>query len=128
MRSSRQEEPHPKGYELAHNLREEPKPAERKLWAYLRGNNLNEVNFRRQHARGSFVPDCCAIKGKLVIELDGSHHLEQEKYDEDRTKRLESQGYKVIRSWNDQVMNDLEGVIKTLTYALDLNDKHGSSR
>jgi len=96
-----------------------PTPAERKLWAYLRGNKLNGVNFRRQHAIGSFVPDFCAIKEKLVIELDGSHHLEQEKYDEDRTRCLESQDYKVIRCWNDQVMNNMEGVIKALINALD---------
>jgi very-short-patch-repair endonuclease len=75
----------PKIKHRAIEFRKEPTPAERKLWAYLRGNKLNGVNFRRQHAIGCFVPDFCAIKEKLVIELDGSQHLEQEKYDEERT-------------------------------------------
>ena len=109
----------PQGYELAHNLRKEPTPAEIKLWAYLRGNKLNGVNFRRQHAIGSFVPDFCATKEKLVIELDGSQHLEQEKYDEERTKYLELQGYKVIRFWNNDVMNNIEGVILSIMNALE---------
>jgi very-short-patch-repair endonuclease len=115
----------PQGYENARLLRKEPTRAERKLWAYLRGNKINNVNFRRQHAIGNFVPDFCAIKEKLVIELDGSQHLEQEKYDEDRTAYLESQGYTVIRFWNNQVMNDIEGVISAICHALEL-DKRGS--
>ena len=56
--------------------------------------------------------------GKLVIELDGSQHLDQEKYDAERTLYLESQGYKVIRFWNGQVMNDIDGVIQSIIYAL----------
>jgi very-short-patch-repair endonuclease len=47
--------------------------------------------------------------------LDGSQHLDQKEYDEERTAYLESQGYKVIRFWNNQVMNDMEGVIKAIT-------------
>jgi very-short-patch-repair endonuclease len=61
--------------------------------------------------------DFCSLKKKLVIELDGSQHLEQEEHDAERTLHLESQGYRVIRFWNDQVMNDMEGVIKTISYA-----------
>jgi len=103
----------------AGELRKEPTLAERKLWAYLRGNKLNGVNFRRQHATGNFVPDFCSVKAKLVIELDGSQHLEQEEYDAERTKYLEEQGYKVIRFWNNQVMNDIEGVIRAIILALE---------
>ena len=61
----------PKGYERARLLRKELMPAERKLWAYLRGSKLNGVKFRRQHAIGNFVIDFCSIQKKLVIELDG---------------------------------------------------------
>ncbi len=109
----------PTGYELARRLRKEPTPAERKLWTYLRGNKLNGVNFRRQHAIGNYAPDFCSPKVKLIIELDGSQHLEQEEYDRERTKYLESQGYKVIRFWNNQVMNDIDGVIRAIIFAME---------
>jgi very-short-patch-repair endonuclease len=109
----------PKGYELAHTLRKELTPAERKLWAYLRGNKLLGAGFRRQYAIGKYVADYCSIKGRLVIELDGSQHLTQEEYDADRTKYLESRGYTVLRFWNNQVMGDMNGVTKAITDALE---------
>ncbi len=109
----------PTGYELAHTLRKELTPAERKLWAYLRGNKLLGVSFRRQHAIGHYVTDFCSLKGRLVIELDGSQHLEHQEHDENRTKYLESQGYKVLRFWNNQVMDDMESVVKSIVEALE---------
>jgi len=98
----------------AGELRKELTPAEKKLWAYLRGDKLNGVNFRRQHAIGNYIVDFVSIKEKLIIELDGSQHLEQVQYDIERTRYLESQGYKVVRFWNNQVENDLNGVIQKL--------------
>jgi len=79
------------------------------------------VRFRRQHAIGTYITDFCAPRKKIIIELDGSQHLEQEEYDEERTKYLEAQGYKVIRFWNNQVMNDIDGVIKEIVFALETN-------
>ena len=93
-------------------------PAEKKLWAYLRGDKLNGVNFRRQHAIGNYIVDFVSIKKKLVIELDGSQHLEQEAYDIERTKYLESQGYKVIRFWNNQAKNDINRAFRAIEIAL----------
>ena len=113
----------PEGYERANQLRKEPTAAEAKLWGYLRGNKLKGVNFRRQHAIGNYIADFCAPRRKLIIELDGSQHLEQEKYDEERTAHLESQGYKVIRFWNKQVMDDMEGVIKAITDVLESKEE-----
>jgi very-short-patch-repair endonuclease len=101
----------PKGYERARKLRKELTPAEQKLWAYLRGNKLHRVNFRRQHAIGRYIVDFVSIKNKLVIELDGSQHLEQEERDTERTQFLELQD---IRFWNDKVMNDIEGVVQAI--------------
>ena len=109
----------PKGYKRARQLRKELTPAEQRLWAYLRGNKLHGVNFRRQHAIGSYIVDFVSIKNKLVVELDGSQHLNQEERDAERTQYLESQGYKVIRFWNDKVMNDIEGVIRAIEIALN---------
>jgi len=102
----------------AGELRREPTPAERKLWAYLRGNNLHGVSFRRQYAIGNYIVDFVSIKKKLIIELDGSQHLEQGEYDLERTAFLEAQGYKVIRFWNNAVMNDINGVIRAIELAL----------
>ncbi len=103
----------------AGELRKESTPAERKLWAHLRNNQINGINFRRQHAIGKYIPDFCAVQEKLIIELDGSQHLEQQEYDAERTKYLEAQGYKVIRFWNNQIMNDMNGVILAITYAIE---------
>ena len=109
---------HPKTMRQAVKLRKELTPAERKLWAYLRGNKLNGVNFRRQHAIGNFIPDFVSIKRRLIIELDGSQHLEQPEYDAERSKYFESLGYKVIRFWNNQVEKDLNGVIRAIEIVL----------
>ena len=108
----------PKTMHRAGELRKELTPAERKLWAYLRGDKLNGVNFRRQHAIGNYIVDFVSIKNKLIIVLDGSQHLEQKEYDVERTIYLESQGYRVIRFWNHDVMNDIEGVIRAIEITL----------
>jgi len=55
---------------------------------------------------------------KLIVELDGSPHLEQKEYDAQRTEYLESQGYRVIRFWDDQVMNEIDGVLQKIKNAL----------
>ena len=109
----------PKTMHRAGELRKELTPAERKLWAYLRGDKLNGINFRRQHAIGNYIVDFVSIKRKVIIELAGSPHLEQEEYDKERTKYLESKGYKVIRFWNNQVMNDMNGVIQVIDFTLN---------
>jgi len=67
----------PKTKHHAGELRRETTPAERKLWSVLRGNKLNGVSFRRQHAIGNYIVDFVSIKKKLVIKLDDSQHLEQ---------------------------------------------------
>ena len=113
----------PKVYHRAIQLRKEPTTAEAKLWTFLRGDKLDGVNFRRQHAIGKYIVDFCSLKKKLVIELDGSQHLDQADHDAERTLFLELQGYTVIRFWNDQVMNDMEGVIKTIIYAVESSNK-----
>ncbi len=86
---------HPKMMHRAGELRKETTPAERKLWTYLRGNKLSGVSFRRQHAIGQYVVDFCSPRRKLVIELDGSPHLDSREADADRTTYLEFLGYRV---------------------------------
>ena len=109
----------PKGYKQARELRKVPTPAEIKLWAYLRGGRLKGVKFRRQHAIGYYVPDFCSIKPKLIIELDGSQHLEQDEYDTERTAFFKSKGYRVLRFWNNDVLNDVNSVLKVILWTLN---------
>ena len=96
-------------------------PVEARLWSRLRAHRMKDVHFRNQHAIGTYVVDFCAPRRKLVIELDGSQHLEQEDYDTERTAFLESKGYRVLRFWNGDVMNDLEGVLRAIDIALEEN-------
>lgn len=107
----------PQGYERARQLRKTLTPAERQLWAALRRDQLG-VSFRRQHAIGPCIVDFCCIKKKLVLELDGSQHLDQSDDDEARTAYLQAQGYRVLRFWNNEVQNDLNGVIRSILDAL----------
>ena len=93
--------------ELRHNLT----PAEAKLWSRLRAHQLNGVGFRRQHAIGNYIADFCAPSQKLIVEVDGGQHLEQEEYDTERTAFLESKGYRVLRFWNNEVLHEIESVL-----------------
>ncbi len=112
----------PKTRTRAIELRKELTPAERRLWSRIRNDQLG-VNFRRQHAIGNYIPDFVCIEKKLVIELDGGQHLEQQEYDEERTGNLNLLGYKVIRFWNNDVMKNMDGVILTLLNALEDDGK-----
>jgi very-short-patch-repair endonuclease len=99
-------------------LRNESTDPEILLWNYLRLRRLNRVRFRRQHAIGRYVVDFCAPDEKLIIELDGSQHIQQVARDSARTKYLEAQGYRVLRFWNDQVLKDINGVVSAIQDAL----------
>ena len=61
----------------------------------------------------------CSPKAKLIIELDGSQHLEQGEYDEERTKYLQALGYKVIRFWNHDLMKDIDSAILAISHAME---------
>lgn len=108
----------PKVFGHAKQLHRNMTPAEIKLWVRLRAHRLEGIHFRNQHAIGNYVVDFCAPRKKLIIELDGSQHLEQEGYDKERTEYLESKGYKVLRFWNNDVMKDIDGVIRAIMLVL----------
>lgn len=92
-------------------------PPEAKLWSRLRNGQLGGFKFRRQHEIGNFLVDFCCAETKLVIELDGDSHTAQEEYDEMRTRKLNEQGYQVIRFTNRDVLQNLDSV---LTKILDI--------
>lgn len=89
-------------------------PFEEKLWIYLRGRRFNNLKFRRQVAIGNYIVDFVCKDEKLIIELDGSGHLEntQEKHDNIRDKYLKDLGYKIIRIYNNEIENNIEGVLE----------------
>ena len=101
----------PKIMHRAGENRKEPSPAEVKLWAYLRYLRKDGVHFRRQHAIGPYITDFCAPRSKLIIEVDGSQHLDQEEYDAGRTEFLVSRCFHVLRFWNSDVMNKISDVM-----------------
>ena len=104
----------PKIFKRAKELRREMTPHELKLHARLRAHRMADVHFRPQHAIGNYIVDFCAPRRKLIIELDGSQHLEQEEYDEERTEFLKSKGYKVLRFWNNDVTKNIDSVLNVI--------------
>ena len=109
----------PRMLRRAAELRRVPSEAEQKLWLRLRAHRLQDAHFRRQHAIGPYITDFCAPRKKLIIEVDGSHHLEQEQYDADRTAFLEANGYRVLRFWNNEVLGNIDAVLEVIWEALE---------
>ncbi len=103
----------------ARALRADMTAAERKLWHAIRGKQVYSHRFRRQHPVGAYIADFACIEKLLVIELDGGQHQEQLAYDERRTAFLEMRGWQVLRFWNNDVLNNLEGVLLHIAEALD---------
>jgi very-short-patch-repair endonuclease len=100
------------------DLRKTSTPQERILWSRLRGKNFEYV-FKRQQSIGNFIADFYCSKKKLIIEIDGSQHLDNKEYDQERTNYFESLGIKVIRFWNNEVNNNLNGVILKIIEELE---------
>ncbi len=102
---------------LRRQLRNNPTPAGQKLWRYLKGRQFYGLLFHRQHGIGRYIVDFYCPKLRLVIEVDGVVHENPDvrKYDEMRQKFLEESCYlRVVRFTNDEVMHDVEGVMKKL--------------
>jgi 5-methyltetrahydrofolate--homocysteine methyltransferase len=103
----------------ARELRKEMTPAEKKLWQVLRGNQLDGLYFRRQHAVGTYILDFVCIQERLVVEVDGGSHLEQEEYDQERTRWLgEEKGYRVVRFTNADVLKNIHEVVEAIRDAV----------
>lgn len=90
--------------------------AEKKLWEFLRGKRFQGLKFHRQFSVGEYILDFYCPKLRTGIELDGSQHKENETilYDKDRAKILQASNIKVIRFWNNEVENNIEGVLEKI--------------
>ncbi len=88
------------------------------MWSALRDRRLLRYKFRRQHPIGHYIVDFACTECRLVIELDGSQHAD-DPADIRRTAWLESQGWRVIRFWNHDVLANTSGVTETILRALE---------
>ncbi|MEH6791907.1 endonuclease domain-containing protein [Parasphingorhabdus sp.] len=96
----------------ARTLRRDMTEAERVLWSRLRNRQLENVKFLKQFPIGSYVADFAARSLRLIIELDGGQHSEAK--DATRTRVIEEHGYRVIRFWNNEVMENIDGVLEVM--------------
>jgi very-short-patch-repair endonuclease len=97
-------------------LRAAQTEVERRLWQRLRNRQLNGAKFRRQSPIGPYIGDFFCLEARLVVELDGSQHGEERErqVDDRRTEYQKSQGYRVLRFWNEEVLNNIDGVLETI--------------
>lgn len=103
----------------AHVLRSAMTDAERKLWHALRGVQLG-VKFRRQHPLGRYVADFACLDPKLVVELDGSQHQQQQEYDAQRDAFFQAQGFVVMRFASDAPFRNLDGILQAIAQQLSV--------
>jgi len=110
----------------ARALREAPTDAESLLWCHLRDRRLANFKFRRQRSFGPYFADFACLEAKLVVELDGGQHVEAAGYDENRTRFIEAQGYRVLRFWNNEALAQTDAVRERILQALQEDNPHPS--
>ena len=99
-------------------LRRDQTEAERVLWQHVRDRRLLGWKFRRQHRVGPYFADFTCTEGHLIVELDGSQHLDAVEHDAARTRFLETRGFRVLRFWNDDVLRETDAVLDAIAAAL----------
>jgi very-short-patch-repair endonuclease len=104
----------PKVTDAARELRRRATEAEKKLWFHLRQRQIEGVKFRRQQPIGEFIVDFASFEKRLIIELDGGQHKVQKDEDRIRDRFLQQEGFKVLRFWNTEVFENLEGVLEAI--------------
>jgi len=103
----------------ARTLRSNLTDAEQFLWQRLRLRQLDGHKFRRQRPLGPYIVDFVCLEKKLIVEVDGGQHSDHKVYDEKRDHWLKSQGYRIVRIWNNEVLKNIEGVIEIIQCAAD---------
>lgn len=95
-------------------LRKNQTDVEQILWKHLRNRHLFNYKFRRQFPIEPYIADFACLELKLIIELDGGQHADQLFYDNQRSLFLEKRGFKVIRFWNNEVIENIEGIFEAI--------------
>lgn len=101
----------------ARQLRRDTTLAEQRLWSHLRDRQLGGRKFRRQRPIGPFVVDFVCLERRLIVEVDGGQHSPS--VDAERSRFLKQRGYRVVRFWNNEVLENTEGVLYSIGEALD---------
>jgi len=104
--------------ERARALRVRQTDAERLLWSRLRNRQFAGYKFRRQEVIGIYIADFVCLEAKLIIELDGGQHNEQIDYDAERSGYLIRLGFKVLRFWNNDVLQNTDAVLEHIRLEL----------
>lgn len=104
--------------DFARQLRRALTPEEQRLWYLLRSRRFAHYKFRRQHPVGHYILDFACCEARLVIELDGGQHDEQQDYDRYRTEWLTQRGWQVLRFWNNEVWMNEAGVLESILKVL----------
>jgi very-short-patch-repair endonuclease len=103
---------------LAKKLRGEATDAEKALWRRINREQIEGYKFRRQVPIGRYVADFACMSEMLVIEVDGGQHDERKAQDDARTLWLGTQGYRVLRFWNNDVLGNMDGVLDVIRRTL----------
>jgi very-short-patch-repair endonuclease len=98
----------------AKKLRKNPTRAETILWSKLRAKQLEGIKFRRQQPIGSVIVDFVSFEKRLVIELDGGQHKLNKDKDRERDRMLTNSGFTVLRFWNNEIFENLNGVLEVI--------------
>jgi very-short-patch-repair endonuclease len=105
----------------AKTLRTNQTDAEQRIWYHLRAHRFMGFKFKRQKPLGHYIVDFVCVERRLIVEIDGGQHAEQAEYDQHRDAWLRSQGYTVLRFWNHEVMQQLEGVLEQIRLTITLS-------
>jgi very-short-patch-repair endonuclease len=99
---------------IAKKLRKDATQVETLLWNQLRARQIEGVKFRRQQPIEEFIVDFVCFEKKLIIELDGGQHVQARDKDRERDNNLSEKGYTVLRFWNNEVLENLAGVLEVI--------------
>jgi very-short-patch-repair endonuclease len=102
---------------LAKSLRKRQTDAEKLLWWHLRSKQINGLKFRRQEPIGQYIADFVCFEARLIIELDGGQHAGQQSQDQERESWFMGQGFRTLRFWNHEVLENIEGVVEVIREA-----------
>ncbi len=103
----------------ARRLRRDSTDAERALWSMLRNRQLDGHKFRRQTPIAHYIVDFVCVEQRLIIEVDGGQHQDRANDDDERTRILEAEGYRVLRFWNNEVLTDLEATATAILIEIE---------
>ncbi len=113
--------------DLARRLRRDMTEAEKVMWRLLRARQLADFKFRRQEPVGCYIVDFDCFHPRLVVETDGGQHANPTKYEDERARFLEREGFHLLSFWNDDALENREGVCARIVEALSNLSPHPSA-